>query len=255
MMKWIRLCFCFISIAAVHAETITINAEDDWAPFSSISEDKKTAVGLSVDLVRAAYATQGIKVTFAPVPFARCLYEVEHGLVAACFNTSKTDENKDKFIWPKQPLLSEGLSILAISGSGQKQITPKDLEGKVVGITNGYTYPTWFMRNNKIIKDRSRTDSVQLKKLMAGRIQYAVINTTPAMMMVNADPLMRGKVKIVGEVELSLLYLNFSKKHPEAERLLKVFEVGFESIKANGSYARIMADFDRQNGLVKQGLN
>ncbi|MGL5934274.1 MAG: transporter substrate-binding domain-containing protein, partial [Cetobacterium sp.] len=84
--------FLLLSFLVPHvfAETIIINAEDDWAPFSSVTPDKKSAEGLSVDLVRAAFATQGIEVQFMAVPFARCLYEVEHGHVVACFNASIT---------------------------------------------------------------------------------------------------------------------------------------------------------------------
>lgn len=237
----------------VFAETISINAEDDWAPFSSITANKKSAEGLSVDLVRAAFATQGIDVRFMPVPFARCLFEVEHGQVVACFNASITEENKGKFLWPSQPLLNEGLSILALSDAGLRNLGPKDLEGHMVGITNGYTYPTSFMKNKKISKDISRTDAVQLKKLMSRRIEYAIINTTPAQLMINANPAMRGKIKIVGSVELSLLYLNFSKKHHDAPRLLAIFEKGLKTIHSNGTYARIQRDFNERLGLLPQG--
>ncbi|MGL6040034.1 MAG: substrate-binding periplasmic protein, partial [Deefgea sp.] len=205
------LLLCLLVPCAL-AETIAINAEDDWAPFSSVTADKKGAEGFSVDLVRAAFATQGIEVRFLPVPFARCLFEVEHGQVVACFNASITEENKEKFIWPSLPLLSEGLSILALSDLNLQNLSPKDLEGRIVGITNGYTYPTSFMNNKKITKDISRTDAVQLKKLLSKRIEFSVINTTPAQLMINSNPAMRGKIKIVGSVEMSLLYLSFSKK-------------------------------------------
>lgn len=254
MLQLIRHVLLFLCLTSyVWAETVVINAEDDWAPFSSMTADKKAAEGLSVDLVRAAFATQGIEVRFMPVPFARCLFEVEHGQVVACFNASMTEENKEKFLWPNQPLLSEGLSILALSDAKLRNLAPKDLEGHTVGITNGYTYPTSFMQNKKINKDISRTDAVQLKKLMSRRIEYAVINTTPAQLMINADPVMRKKIKIVGSVELSLLYLNFSKKHHDAPRLLAIFEKGLKTIQANGTYARIQRDFNERLGLLPQG--
>ncbi len=250
LVRQILLLLCVVPYAL--AETITVNAEDDWAPFSSITANKRSAEGLSVDLVRAAFATQGIDVRFMPVPFARCLFEVEHGQVVACFNASITEENKEKFLWPSQSLLSEGLSILALSEAKLQNIGPKDLEGRTVGITNGYTYPMSLMRNNKIIKDVSRSDTVQLKKLMSRRIEYAIINTTPARLMINADPAMRERIKIVGSVELSLLYLNFSKKHPDAPRLLVAFEKGLKTIQSNGTYARIQNDFNARLGLLPQ---
>ncbi|WP_035851545.1 substrate-binding periplasmic protein [Deefgea rivuli] len=252
LIQYFLLIALFTPIA--QAETIVINAEDDWAPFSSISANKQGAEGLSVDLVRAAFATQGIEVRFMPVPFARCLYEAEHGQVVACFNASRTEENKDKFLWPSQPLFTEGLSILALNESKLKNLSPKDLEGHIVGITNGYTYPTSFMNNKKIIKDVSRTDAVQLKKILAKRIEYGVVNTTPATLMINANPATRGKIKIVGTVELSLLYLNFSKKHPDGQRLLGIFEKGLKTIQSNGTYARIQHDFNVRHGLLPRAV-
>jgi polar amino acid transport system substrate-binding protein len=251
MFKMIQyLLTCALLAPQVQAETIVVNAEDDWAPFSSMNASKQGAEGLSVDLVRAAFATQGIEVRFMPVPFARCLYEAEHGQVVACFNASITDENKDKFLWPSQPLLTEGLSILALTNPKLKNLSPKDLEGHIVGITNGYTYPTSFMNNKKIIKDISRTDAVQLKKLLSKRIEYSVINTTPARLMMNADPVMQGKIDIVGTVEISKLYLNFSKKHQDGPRLLSAFETGLKTIHSNGTYARIQHDFNVKYGLL-----
>lgn len=255
MFKIVQSLFLFaFLLSPVLAETIVINAEDDWSPFSSITADKNSAEGLSVDLVRAAFATQGIEVQFMPVPFARCLYETEQGKVVACFNTSITEENKAKFLWPSVPLLTEGLSILALSESTMKNLNPKDLEGHLVGITNGYTYPTSFMNNKKISKDISRTDTVQLKKILAKRIEYGIVNTTPAMLLINSSPATRGKIKIVGTVELSLLYLNFSKKHQDGQRLLAAFEEGLKTIHSNGTYERIQHNFNIKYGLVAPAL-
>lgn len=100
------------------------------------------------------------------------------------------------------------------------------------------------------VKDISRTDAVQLKKLLAKRIEYGVVNTTPAILMINASPTTRGKIKIVGTVELSLLYLNFSKKHPDGQRLLEIFDKGLKTIQSNGTYARIQHDFNVKYGLL-----
>jgi polar amino acid transport system substrate-binding protein len=244
------LIISFMCLAAkLHAETVIINAEDDWAPFSSMRADKRGVGGLSPNLVKAAFNSQGVDVQFNPVPFARCLNEVEHGKVVGCFDTSITESNKHKFIWHKTPLFEEGLSIFSLSESHEANLTPRDLEGKLVGLTHGYSYPNILMDNKKILKDNSPFDDTQLKKLILKRIQYAVINTTPGTLLINANPNYRGKIKIVGLVETSVFYINFSKTHKDGQRMANIFEKGMQKIKADGTYKKIEHEFKIKNGL------
>lgn len=248
-MRFISLALLALS-ASLHAETVFINAEDDWAPFSSMRADKQGVEGLSPSLVSAAFNSQGIEVKFNAVPFARCLIEVERGKVVACFDTSITEYNKDKFIWHKTPLFEEGLSIFALSESKEANLSAKDLEGKKVGLTHGYSYPNILMDNKKIIKDESPFDDTQLKKILLRRIQYGIINTTPGTLMVNANRNFKGKIKIVGLVETSVFYLNFSKTHKDGQRMADIFEKGMQDIKSNGTYKKIEHDFKIKHGLI-----
>ncbi|UUZ54502.1 ABC transporter substrate-binding protein [Massilia sp. H-1] len=57
--------------ASAGAQTITVGAEDDWAPYSSVVDGK--AQGFAVDVVRAAFAAVGIKAEFEVLPYVRCL--------------------------------------------------------------------------------------------------------------------------------------------------------------------------------------
>ncbi|MEN9659691.1 MAG: hypothetical protein RL571_3156 [Pseudomonadota bacterium] len=236
----------------LYAETVIINAEDDWAPFSSMRADKYGVEGLSPTLVKAAFNSQGVEVEFNAVPFARCLSEVEHGKVVACFDTSITEDNKNKFIWHKTPLFEEGLSIFALSESTEKNLAVHNLEGKTVGLTHGYSYPNILMDNKKIIKDSSPFDDTQLKKLILKRIQYAVINTTPGTLLINGNRSYKDKIKIVGLVETSIFFLNFSKSHKDGQRMADIFEKGMASIKSNGTYHSIETEFKLKNGLVSK---
>ncbi len=76
------------------AEVVQIAAEDDWAPYSSVAAAGGQPVGFAVDLVREAFATQGVEVRFVGVPFARCMYMAKLGQVAGCFNATIVDDNK-----------------------------------------------------------------------------------------------------------------------------------------------------------------
>lgn len=230
-------------MASVQAETVTVAAEDDWAPYSSLKPDRSGPVGLSPDLVRAAFRTQHIDVRFVVVPFSRCLHYAETGTVVACFNTSRTEANKDTFYWHPTPLFQEELGIFARSEAPNSGLTKKDLEGQTVGVTIGYTYPALFMDNPRITKLSAVSDANLLKMLAARRVNYILLNTMPGYYRLKHEPALAGKIKRVGAISVDSFWLSFSKTHPDGKRLCESFEKGLKAIKANGQYDSMMAAF------------
>lgn len=220
-------------------ETITLNAEDDWAPYSYVAAGK--IQGFAPTVISAAFASQGIKVKYNAVPFTRCLRETLSGAALGCFDIEINSENEQQYHFHKTPLFVEGLSIFA--KSPHRKITVPDLEGHTVAITNGYTYPPLIMNNRNIIKDGSPSDEVQFKKLLAGRVQYALVNSTPAKLMQKNNQRYRTQIIEVGLVNQAKFYIGFSKKHPDGLRLRQVFEQGLSTIKANGQYAQLEQQF------------
>lgn len=227
------------------AETVTIAAEDDWAPYSSIKADRSGPEGLAPELVRAAFKTQNIEVKFLVLPFARCLLYTAQGKVVACFDVTRTSNNEHQFHWHPTPLFQEELGIFGRSEVAGA-ITPKDLEGRTVGVTVGYTYPTDLMENTRITKVNSASDGNLLKMLVARRVDYILLNTMPGFHQIRQAPALAGKVRRVGVVQLDSFWLSFSKAHPDGKRLCDVFEKGLLAIKANGDYDRMMASFKRR---------
>lgn len=229
----------------VQAETVTVAAEDDWAPYSSIKPDRSGPMGVSPELVRAAFKTQGIDVRFVVLPFSRCLHYAESGTVVACFNTSRTDNNKDAFLWHPTPLFQEELGIFARADAPDRVLTREDLRGHSVGVTVGYTYPSEVMNDPRITRLSASSDSNLLKMLVAGRVNYILLNTMPGYYRLKHEPALAGKVKRVGRISVDSFWLSFSKTHPDGQRLCDAFEKGLKAIKANGQYDSMMASFRR----------
>ncbi len=123
--------------AAVSAQdTVLLGAEDDWAPYSSATPDRRTVEGLAPELVTAAFDTQGVHVTFKVLPFARCMLHAERGLVAGCFNATRVTGNQDLYCWHPTPLFQEELAIFGPhSYQATRELGVADLEGKRVGVT------------------------------------------------------------------------------------------------------------------------
>jgi polar amino acid transport system substrate-binding protein len=100
-----------------YAETITIAAEGDWVPHSSIKKDLTGPEGLAPEIIKKVFRLKGIDVKYVTLPFARCMYDTLIGKVVGCFDDSVMVENKNQYYWHKTPIFDAELSVLAKSNA------------------------------------------------------------------------------------------------------------------------------------------
>lgn len=240
---WTTCLLIFISCYGFAQETVFLSGEDDWAPYSSASSDYKDLTGLSPQIVKAAYQSQGVNVVLRPVPFARCIYEVEQGKALGCFNAIISSETRGKYVFHELPLFEAQMVVFGRINEKKSKISLKDLENKTVGTTNGYTYPTEFIENKKIRHSQSPTEKSQLEKLASGRIDYAILWGMTGAHLLKDNPELAKKVKPVGLLSKDGLYISFSKKRKDSVKYARVLDQGLRHIKKNGTYDKIMKDF------------
>lgn len=163
-LHWALLAGIWLILApgsACSRETITVAAEDDWPPYSSIKADKSGPEGFSSELVRAVF----------------------------------------------------------------------DLT-----------------RNPRITLVRATSDAHQLQMLLAGRIEYALLNTMPAYLRINRDPGLRGRIRLAGTLAEDAFWLAFSRRHPDGQRLSVLFEEGLQELRASGRYDIMLRNFRKRVG-------
>lgn len=250
--RLVALCFLISSYAS--AETITINGEDAWAPYSSATPNYKSVQGLAPEIIAAAFKTQGVDVKFRPVPFVRCMIEVDNGSAIGCFDTIINQDTRDKYIFHKTPLFKADMVVYGPINSSISQIKIKDLEGKIVGHTEGYTYPPQFLENKKIIAAESPTERSQLEKLASGRIQFAIMWGLTGEHIIGENPHLAKKVKAVGTISQDSLFINFSKAHKDGAKYAVVFEKGMQAIINNGTYKKIEDAFHKEHKHFKEWM-
>jgi len=230
--------------------TVVLAGEDDWSPYSAAekpgSDPQTSPVGYSVDLVRAVFASQGIKVQFINVPFARCMQYAKTAQVAGCFNATITDDNRSDYVWHQPAMFEEELSIFGRADNTGVEMRLSDLRGKRVAYTNGYTYPSEFMHDSRIQKFAAVSDGALIRMLLNKRVDYILLNRTPGWMRIDATPEARGKVKRVGLVSMDGFWVAFSKQHPQGERLAMIFSQGLAQMRRDGSYQRLQDEFRRR---------
>jgi polar amino acid transport system substrate-binding protein len=241
-----------LPLAAGAAGPVLLAGEDDWAPYSAAesasSPQDVPPKGFSVTLIRAALATQGLTPQFVTVPFARCMRMAKAAQVAGCFNATITDDNRDDYLWHQPPMFEEELSIFGRADERGPELRLSDLRGKRVAITNGYTYPTEFMRDPRIQRFTATSDTNLLRMLLTGRVDYILLNRTPGWMRIDASPEFRGKVVRRGIVSADAFWIAFAKTHPDGPALAQAFGRGLAQMRRDGSYARLLDDFRRQVG-------
>lgn len=238
-----------VATLACGRETVILAAEDDWPPYSSIKADRSGPEGFSPDLVRAVFDLKGIDVKFLTVPFARCLHYARTGRVAGCFNTSRVDENREEYYWHPTPMFTEALALFERSDAEPGFQGLKDLEGKLVGVTIGYTYSVDLTHLPRVTIVRANSDVQQLRMLLAGRIHYALLNTMPAYLRINEDPALQGRIRLARTLAEDGFWLAFSRQHADGRRLSLLFEEGLTELKASGRYDAMMSDFRKRVGL------
>ena len=168
-MKYL-LCCLVLACRLVSAETITLGAEDDWAPYSSAVE--RSARGFAVDVIREAFAAVGVTVNFEVLPYARCLDDTKRGRLVGCFDAVPNAMIGGSFLWHKHPLFTTHMNVYALSDSAESGLTARQLEGKTVGVERGYEYGDEFDLNTKIVRRIVDKNVQGFRMLLAKRIQY-----------------------------------------------------------------------------------
>lgn len=223
------------------ADTVTIGAEDDWAPYSS--KVGTEAQGFAVDIVREAFKAAGVEVKFSVVPYARCMSVTKEGALAGCFDAARNSTLEADYLWHAKPLFNAKINIYATADSKESGLTTKSLEGKTVAVTNGYEYGDEFDTNTKIKRDVANQDEQGFKKLMANRVPYMVAYEKVANAVFAKNKEFTAKFKAVGITADPGLYIAFSKRHPDGAKYLEKFNQGFDTIVKNGKYKAIEAQW------------
>jgi polar amino acid transport system substrate-binding protein len=239
----ITLCLLCLLRPADAANPVVLVAEDDWYPYAARQDGK--AVGMAVDIVRAAFAAVDVPVELKSMPYARCMQAVKQGVELGCFDTLKDDTTRGAYLFHERPLFTATIGIYARSDfSGT--LSAADLTGRRVGLTNGYTYGDAVEKSAAIHKDVAPNDLLTMRKLVAERVEVALVYTRVADWLQTQHPDLRGRVRQVGVLLQDGLYISFSKSHPDAARILPLLDRGLARIRANGTHARIEAEWQRR---------
>lgn len=231
-------------------EKVVLAAEDGFFPYTGVYEGQLR--GFSLDIVSAAFQSVGCALELVQMPYNRCIREVQAGRQNGCFNTTNSDENRQKYVFHKEPLF-RGRILVYGRPSFKGRFTNEEYGKSTFSVVRGYTYTDDFDTNPAIRKIEVETDFQTLALVSRGRADFAVVYEKVAQFQIgnNAERISPAPIPVSDLVDFDL-FVSFSKTDTERSVwLAAALDAGLARIHANGVYARIEADWDE---WLKEGV-
>ncbi|WP_024302082.1 ABC transporter substrate-binding protein [Pseudogulbenkiania sp. MAI-1] len=228
--------------APAWSEKITA-AADPYPPFADPSHPKQ---GISLQIIRAAYATQGYTVEMHFVPWARAIAGVKNGEYDILPNTWWTQE-RTAFLLYSDPYMKNEIKFIKRKGDPFEYKGLGSLTGKTVGIVRGYGYGDEFLNAANFNRPEVVEVMQNIKKLVLGRIDLTLEDEVVARWIIKHDaPNLLQQIEFThNALSTQQLHVTSGLKNPRHKAIIEAFNKGLATIKANGTFDKIL----RENAL------
>lgn len=243
----VLFCIAFANPCSAADEKTITAASNEWPPFVNNKDTENK--GLSIEIIIAAYATQGYTVEMDIVPWARAMAHLKKGKIDIIPNTWMTEERKG-FLKFSEPYAVNEIVFIKTEDDPFEFEGLESLTGKKIGTARGYGYGDLFMNATNFKREESKDLETNLKKLthpkkrvdltLADKIvaQYLVTTTAPGL----ADKIAYTE----SALSSNPLYITSGLANPRYKEIIAAFNKGLAEIKANGTYAKILASYGIQ---------
>lgn len=215
----------------------------DYPPYIIAPNDESSIHGVDVEIVKAAFESQGIEVTFERLPWKRIIKSMQEGRIAGTVSCSKSESREDYMLY-SAPISLVGRAMVSKNSLNTDSIRSiADLSNYSVVTVKG-----WGIQQELVDKDiehRSSPDLASaLKAVRFRKIDVLYMDEYPALYNVKKLGMQTElKVSRLQSKESVSLHLCVSQKFPDSERLKRVMDIGLRTIKANGSYDNIVSRY------------
>ncbi|AZP14134.1 substrate-binding periplasmic protein [Undibacterium parvum] len=220
--------------AAAEAPSLTI-CSGDFPPYNS---PLLPNLGPVVEITTEAFRRSGISIQVIFMPWARILKEGQNAK-CAILGIWRNAQRDQQFVYT-QAILEQELGYFARRSSNFKNSKPLQLETLVIGVERG-SYLSPELEGKQYSFDIANSLLLNLRKLAKGRIDLAYGNKAAGEYLINTDPELNDPlVWLNPSLESKPIYLAFSNSYPEKEHLILAYNQGLTSMKADGSFKKIL---------------
>jgi len=220
------------------SEPVTVLAVD-YPPYE-MSEPVDGLHGFDHETVLEAFRRVGIDARIVYVPWTRAVSDTTNGLSQALLSCAENEERKSAYLF-SDPISEDTYGLYYRKGFGPVDFRKlEDVIGHSVASVSGYASLAKLVEiGADPIEVRSETAGFQMLALGRFDFLYAGKQATDFQIMQHG---MTGQFGFV-ETENWEYHLCFSRKHPQTQALLPLFNEGLAAIRADGTYQEIHARY------------
>ncbi len=233
-MVWLTM----LPLLAMAAEPGELHlASDTWPPFTDGPEGQRVAI----DLVMTALDRADISASTAIVSWK----EVEAGIRSGTFDGSaamwRTEKREQELVF-SEPYLENRLVLVGRKGSDVAATRMSDLAGKRVAAVGRYAYGDVIEKGAGIYFISGRDDQDDLDKLLAGDVDYMLVDELVARYLLAYQPDEAVAKLEIGTTPLArrTLHLAVRRDVPGAEQMIGAFNHEIRGMLADGTYAEVL---------------
>jgi len=166
---WLYVFLLFCCAQAISAKTIVAVSD----PFPSFVDPNNPTGGLTIEVIRAAYKTQGHEVKVEYVPWARAEAGVANGIYDILPNMWFSEARSKAFLFSSS-YVNNTIRFVKRKGDPFVFHGIESLKGKKIGVTRGYAYSEAFKNSNLFSREDANSLLINLKKLQANRVDLTL---------------------------------------------------------------------------------
>lgn len=211
-----------------------------YPPYNYYDEQVK---GLNVEIIKAAFSAVNYQVTVDILPFGRALLYAKQGK----YDGVTLWHSKQRMQWFEfsQPFTQSELIFFKRKSLSVNYGNFADISPYTIGTVQKYAYPKSFTQNTQLSLAKVLTDEQNIKKLVLGRIDLALIDKRMAQFIMQKHyPKQRATFDSAGTLTNEDYYLAVSKNTDNYLEKLAAFNQGLAIIQANGTLAKITKKYD-----------
>ncbi len=221
---------------------LTIVAKEE-APYIS---RKMPGQGLSAKIVKSAFERAGYQVSFSFESWPRAYEGVEIGVYDVVGSIWYTADRARELEFSDPYLYQEIKFIKRKLDREIKFESLNDLDGLMIGTLEGYAYDDEFLKSRRFIRLPQNYLLQNLLKLSLGEIDLTLEDERKIRYAL--DEFMKSSVKDLEILPKSLIrrgtHIAVSRSNPDHKKIIADFNKAIRAMKADGSYEKILAEFD-----------
>ncbi len=222
---------------------VRLGAENSWPPYSD-----EHGQGVSTELVKAAFAKNGITPSFQALPYARVLHDLDSGKIDGGFNVNRQATTEDRYVFGDIPLFTVKAYWFFLPDTHKEIKSFQDIPSKFrVGVIRDYEYGDEYEHHRHRFNEIKVPQQAQIiRMLKQGRIDAGIMFEHEAefnmrKMQFKSSLFEKRFLNHHGDV-----YVAFSHKSPRARWMAQQLDKGLLMLKESGEYDRILSKANRE---------